>query len=334
MAEILSQAEIDALISSISPADPGTGVPATPRAAERPQRRVRAYDFRRPDKFSKDQLRTLQMVHEGFARLLTTHFTATFRTVVQLVVGSVDQATYAEFIRAIHNPSVLCPFRPHPLHGTCVLDINPVLAFPMLDRMFGGPGSGLKEVRELTEIEKQVMLRVVRGTLGCLQEAWANLTAVEPEPTEIETNPLFVQEAAPSEIVATITLDVRVGEHVGAITLCIPHLTLEPILVKLSAHNWFGGLQRPTLPEEVETMRLRLETAPVDLVAQLGRTELTMRELLQLAPGDVLMVQQPSAEPVLMLVDGRPKFAAEPGLRRGRLAARITGTIDKEDGDA
>lgn len=330
MAEILSQSEIDALIASLS--DTGAA-PASPGAVSerRGPRRVRVYDFRRPDKFSKDQLRTLHMVHEGLTRLLTTYYTGCFRTVVQLVVGSVDQGTYADFIRAVQNPSVLCPFQLHPLHGTCVLEINPVVAFPMLDRMFGGSGTALPELRDVTEIEKQVLMRVVRGTLDCLKEAWANLTAVEPEPGDLETNPLFVQEAAPNEIVVTIALDVRVGEHVGVITLCFPYLTLEPILAKLTAHTWFGGLHRPVQEQELALLHRKLNQAPVEVVAHLGSSAVTIGELLQLAPGDVLLLEQRTDQPVPVLVGDQLKFRAEPGQRQGRLALQVAEVVVKED---
>lgn len=337
MAEILTQAEIDALIASLvaEQAEAGsTGARRPARAAETAEsppthRRVRTYDFKRPDKFSKEQLRTLHVIHENFARLLTTHYTATFRTMVQLVVGSVDQSTYQEFIRSIHNPSIICPFSLKPLQGTCVLDINPVVGFPMIDRMFGGPGSALPRVRELTDIEATVMMRVIRGTLAALRDAWANIIVVEPEPMQIETNPIFVQYAAPNDICVTVAIDVRVGEHVGVITLCLPYLTLEPTLGKLSAHNWYGSGPVQQKEDDLRVLQQRIGTARVPLAVELGRTRLTVRELLDLGAGDLILLDQRADEDVTVLVGAQPKFRARPGLRRGRLAVQVTGLVPK-----
>lgn len=335
MAEILTQNEIDALIASLSAeaSDPRPSAPDKSQGWDRAPRRVRSYDFRRPDKFSKEQLRTLHVIHENFARLLTTFFTANFRTMVQLVVGSVDQSTYTEFIRSVHNPSVLCPFSLHPLQGTCVLDVNPVVAFPMLDRMFGGPGSALPHVRELTDIEKTVMMRVVHGTLGALRDAWANIAEVRPEPAGIETNPIFVQVAAPNEIVATIAVDVRVGEHVGVITLCIPHLTLEPILAKLSAHNWFGGAAKDVKPADMEVLRKQVSRAQVPVAVELGRAHLTLRELLDLGPGDLVVLNTRTDDPLMVYVGNHGKYTAHAGQRRGRVAVEVQEVVEKGDLD-
>lgn len=338
MAEILTQSEIDALIASLvaEQAEDGKGARAQfpagglePEGPATPARRVRTYDFKRPDKFSKEQLRTLHVLHESFARLLTTFYTATFRTMVQLVVGSVDQSTYQEFIRSIHNPSVICPFTLEPLQGTCVMDINPIVAFPMIDRMFGGPGTTLPRVRELTDIEATVMMRVIRGTLAAFRDAWANIVAVQPEPMNIETNPIFVQYAAPNDIVVTVAIDVRVGEHVGVITLCLPYLTLEPTLGKLSAHNWYGSGPVHQKEEDMRLLHQRIGTARVPVAVELGRTELTVRELLDLSAGDLIVLDRRVGEDVVVTVGDQPKFMAAPGQLRGRLAVQVTGLVPK-----
>lgn len=334
MAEILTQAEIDALISSLVSEEQGEEAGhKKEEVRHHGPRRVRTYDFRRPDKFSKEQLRTIQVIHEGFARLLTTFYTATFRTVVQLVVGSVDQVTYSEFIRSVHNPSVICPFTLNPLQGTCVLDINPVVAFPMIDRMFGGPGSALPRVRELTDIEQTVMMRVIRGTLEAYQEAWSNLVEFTPEAGALETNPIFVQVAAPNEIVVTIAIDVRVGEHVGVITFCLPYLTLEPVMPKLSTRNWFGTGAVRAQPEGRAALERRVGGALVPVTVELGATELTIGELLDLQPGDMIVLNRRVDEDLLVYVGNQPKFLGRPGQRSGRLAVKLTDLAAKGDPD-
>lgn len=250
---------------------------------------------------------------------------------VQMVVGSVDQNTYAEFIRSISNPSVICPFTVSPLPGTCVLDINPVIAFPMIDKLMGGPGAALQQVRPLTEIETAVMQGVLRGTLQAYAEAWKNISDLSITPGPIETNPMFVQVAAPSEIVITVAIDVRVGEHVGVITLCLPHLTLEPILDRLSAHNWFKTQAREVRPGDAEALEAIVGGARVPVVAELGRAELTVGEIIDLSIGDVILLEADRQSPVTVYVGNQAKFTGAPGRVRGKLAVEITGDATKGD---
>lgn len=333
MADILSQSEIDALISAMVNEDQGEGGSQSASATPLPKR-VRQYDFRRPDKFSKDQIRTLQMIHENFIRLLQTYFAARFRTMVQMVVGSVDQNTYGEFIRSVSSPSVICPFSMSPLAGTCVMDVNPVVAFPMLDRLMGGPGAGVAQSRALTEIETSVMQSVIQGSLNAYAEAWITVGEFRLEAGGIETNPVFVQVAAPGEIVITVAIDVRIGEHVGVITLCLPHLTLEPIVDKLSAHNWFKTQAREVKAADLAALESRVGGARVNVVAELGRTELSIREILDLNAGDVVVLETPMNNPLQIYVGNQPKFIGRPGRIRGRMAIEITGEARKgEDED-
>jgi len=329
LSDILSQAEIDALISAMVNQEQEAG--RQNAGANHAPKRIRQYDFRRPDKFSKDQIRTLQMIHENFIRPLQTYFAGRFRTMVQMVVGSVDQNTYAEFVRSISNPSVICPFTMSPLPGTCVLDINPVIAFPMIDRLFGGPGGSVPQSRPLTEIESAVMQGVIRGTLDAYGEAWRNVFDMRMTPGNIETNPMFVQVAAPSEIVITVAVDVRVGEHVGVITLCLPHLTLEPILDKLSAHNWFKTQSREIRPADAAAIESVVGEAKVPVTAEMGRVELTVGEILGLDLGDVVVLDTKLTDPVRVKVGSETKFLGKPGQIRGRVVVEIDGDAMKGD---
>jgi flagellar motor switch protein FliM len=329
LADILTQAEIDALIAAM--VNEGQEDDAHKAAASQAPKRVRQYDFRKQNKFSKDQVRTLQMIHENFIRPLQTYFAGRFRTMVQMVVGSVDQTTYAEFIRSISNPSVICPFSMAPLPGSCVLDLNPVVAFPMIERLFGGPGGALAQVRPLTEIEGAVMQGVIRGTLDAYAEAWRNVYEMKLTPGNIETNPMFVQVAAPGESVITVAIDVRVGEHVGVITLCLPHLTLEPILDRLSAHNWFKTQAREVKAADLAVLESVVGEARVPIVAELGRADLTIGEILELSVGDVILLDTDLENPVRLAVGNQSKFVGRPGQVRGRLAIEITGDATKGD---
>jgi flagellar motor switch protein FliM len=331
LADILTQAEIDALITAM--VNQEQEADSHKLTAQQAPKRIRQYDFRRQNKFSKDQVRTLQMIHENFIRPLQTYFAGRFRTMVQMVVGSVDQTTYAEFIRSISNPSVICPFTMAPLPGSCVLDLNPVVAFPMIERLFGGPGGALPQARPLTEIEGAVMQGVIRGTLDAYAEAWRNVYEMKLTPGNIETNPMFVQVAAPSEIVITVAVDVRVGEHVGVITLCLPHLTLEPILDRLSAHNWFKIQAREVKAADMAALESVVGEAKVLVMAELGRAELTVGEVVSLNVGDVILLESRVDDPVRVAVGNQAKFLGKPGQVRGRLAIEITGDTTRGDDD-
>jgi flagellar motor switch protein FliM len=250
---------------------------------------------------------------------------------VQMVVGSVDQNTYAEYVRGLSNPSVICPFRIDELPGTCVIDVSPVVAFPMIDRLFGGPGAAMPQSRPLTEIETSVITGVLRGVLEAYAESWKSVASWTITPGNIETNPLFVQVAAPNEIVITVALDVRIGEHVGVITICLPHLTLEPILEKLSAHNWFKTSVRDVRPGDQHALNATVQGARVSLVTELGRSELTVGEILELTQGDVIVLGTKVTDPVSVYVGNQPKFVARPGRVRDRIALEILGDAVKED---
>lgn len=341
MAEILTQREIDELIAQMGAGGeidlgaPPTGKTASARRDRESlgDKRVRVYDFRRPDKFSKDQLRTLSMIHDNFARLLTGYFSATFRTMVAVSIASVDDLTYEEFTRGVSNPSVMGIFSLGPLKGNAIIDINPNIAFPMIDRMFGGPGQGLDKPRPLTEIENTVMERLISGFLQILTEAWVNIAKLTPRMEGLESNPMFAQIVAPNEIVIIVTLDCKIGENRGQMAICLPYILIEPILPRLSAHNWFSATQREATPETLARLQGRLEEARVPLSVRLGEANLTVRDLLGLEKDDVIVLDQRVTDRLLAYIGNKPKFWAEPGKMGSRLAVRLTGLVEQKEDD-
>lgn len=341
MAEILTQREIDDLIAQMAAETGGRPAGRDNQSAARGKRardgseekRVRVYDFRRPDKFSKDQLRTLSMIHDNFARLLTGFFSATFRSMVSVGIASVDDLTYEEFTRGVSNPSVMGVFSLAPLKGNAIIDINPTIAFPMIDRIFGGPGQGLDKSRPLTEIETTVMERLTAGFLQNLAEAWANIANLTPRLEGIESNPMFAQIVAPSEIVIIVTLDCRIGDNRGQMALCLPYILIEPVLPKLSAHNWFSATQREATPETLALLQQRLEEARVPFSVRLGETQLTVEEVLELELGDVIVLDNVVRGDLLAYVGNKPKFWVQPGKLGSRLAVRLTRLTAEEEGE-
>lgn len=326
MTEILSQDEIDALLTAISTGE----VDTTDYSAAKEQRKVKIYDFRRPDKFSKDQIRTLQMMHETFARLTTTALSAQLRALVSVHVASVDQLTYEEFIRSIPNPTTLAVINMDPLKGSAVLEIDPSITFTIIDKLFGGMGESSKISRELTDIELSVMEGIIVRILGNLREAWSNVIDLRPRLGNIETNPQFAQIVPPNDMVVLITLETKVGEVEGMTNLCIPYITIEPVISKLSAQYWYSSIRKGATDENMSIIQGRLEAVELPVVAEIGEVEISMQEVLDLRVGDVVKLPDTKVNSDMVLrVGGRKKFKCRPGLMGNRVAVQIGESIEE-----
>lgn len=328
MADVLSQNEIDELLSAIS-----TGVVnAENIKQEQKQRKIKLYDFKRPDKFSKDQIRTLYMLHENFARLLNTYLSAHLRTMVQVSVASVDQLTYEEFIRSMPNPSVISVFEMRPLSGNALMEINPSIVFSIIDRLFGGVGTPPAKPRELTDIEQSIVARIVNKALESLSEAWRQVVNVEPRLEVIESNPQFTQIVPPNDMVVIITLQTRIAQTEGFINLCIPYLVLEPIMPKLTTSFWVASsIARAGSKTNVAQMQKKLERTLVPLMVELGRINVTVAEMLDLTVGDVVRLDSKVNAELPIIIGQHQKFKCKPGSSNNRIAVQITQVVSEED---
>ncbi|TGE39990.1 flagellar motor switch protein FliM [Desulfosporosinus fructosivorans] len=328
MGDILSQTEIDALLSALSDGQ----VDVEEMRTTKSQKRIRVYDFKRPNKFSKDQIRSLQNIHENFCRALTTYFSGNLHAVVESSVLSIEQITYDEFIRSLPNPTVLGLYSMDPLEGTVLIEVSPSLAFNVVDRLLGGQGEGAEKNRDLTEIEKTIIENRLSQIILLEEEAWTEIYEFKPHFVAMETNPQFTQIVAPNEMVVLITIEVKIGEEVGMINICMPYLVLEPILDKLSTFFLFSTHTKVSSPEQVQAIRRKIEWAKVDLIAFLGNSEILVRDLLNLAQGDVIALDQSVNEPLPIYVGEFMKFKSIPGLNGEHLAVQITEII-KEGGE-
>ena len=321
MTEVLSQDEIDQLLTAISSGDVETEE-VSHQATD--QRKIKIYDFKRPDKFSKEQIRTVSIMHETFARLTTTSLSAQLRSLVQVHVASVDQLTYEEFIRSIPNPTTLAVINMDPLKGSSVLEIDPAITFSIIDRLFGGKGESIKVSRDLTDIESSVMEGIVVRILGNMREAWSQVIDLRPRLGQIETNPQFAQIVPPTEMVVLVTLETKVGDVEGMMNFCIPYLTIEPIISKLSAQYWYSSVRRGATTENLNILRERLSTVDVNVYAEIGSMDLTVREVLALSVGDVVRLPNVRAgDPMTLNVGSRPKFLCRPGVVGKKIAVQI-----------
>lgn len=334
MSDILSQSEIDALLSALSdgPAvkeDNGSG--ALSGKGKDDRHTIKVYDFRRPNKFSKEQLHTIQAIHENFGRLITTFLAAHLRTVVQVNVTSVEQLTYEEVVNSIPNPTIMSIITMAPLEGNIILDIKPSIAFTIIDRLFGGPGEAPEKVRGLTDIERTVMERIINGMMDHFAEAWDNIIQLEPKLELMESNPQFAQVVSPTEMVVMVTLEMKVGEKQGLITLCIPYIVIEPVVTKLNAHFWYSGSGKKSTTQHLEVLRNNLEKAKVPMSVNLGHTVLTVAELIDLQVGDVVQLDSHVNHPLEVVVGTKTKFLGVPGLVGSRMGMQITAVVTEGD---
>lgn len=328
MTEVLSQEEIDQLLTAISSGD----IETEEIHQNTDQRKIKIYDFKRPDKFSKEQIRTVSIMHETFARLTTTALSAQLRSLVQVHVASVDQLTYEEFIRSIPNPTTLALINMDPLKGSAILEIDPAITFSVIDRLFGGKGEGTKAARELTDIENSVMESIIVRILGNMREAWSNVIDLRPRLGQIETNPQFAQIVPPTEMVVLVTLETKIGDVEGMMNFCIPYLTIEPIISKLSAQYMYSSVRRGTTTENLNILREKLASIEVPIIAEIGRMNLTVRDVLSLQLGDVIRLQSVHvSDPMVLNIGNRQKFVCRPGTVGSKLAVQILRKVEDID---
>ena len=322
--EVLSQNEIDALLSALSSGE----MDANQLKEEEKEKKVRSYDFKRALRFSKDQVRSLSRIHENYARMLTTYFSAQLRNYVHISVASVDQIPYEEFIRSIPTMTVLNIFSMDPLDGRIIFEINPNVAYAMLDRILGGRGTSLNKIENLTEIESTIMSNLFEKSLDNLQEAWASVIDIDPMLEEFEVNPQFLQLVSPNETVIVVSLNTTIGETSGMINICIPHVVLEPIIPRLSVHYWMQNeAQKERKPGEYEKLTKNISSTELELSVVLGETRITIDDLLELSKGDVLKLNQSIEEPLIMQSSEEPLFYVQPGSQKNNVAVQVIDEI-------
>jgi len=320
MTEVLSQDEIDQLLTAISAGDTDT-------EDFRPvndTRKIKIYDFKRPDKFSKEQIRTVSIMHETFARLTTTALSAQLRSMAHVHVASVDQLPYEEFIRSIPTPTTLAVINMDPLKGNAILEIDPSVTFSIIDRLFGGTGQGTKVQRDLTDIEQSVMEGIIVRILANMREAWTQVIDLRPRLGQIETNPQFAQIVPPSEMVVLVTLETKVGEEEGMMNFCIPYITIEPIISKLSSQFWFSSVRRSSTTQYMGVLKEKLSTVDMDVVAEIGSINLPVRDVLNLRVGDVVRLSNVRVgDPFTLSVGNKKKFLCQAGVIGKKVAVQV-----------
>lgn len=324
MADILSQEEIDSLLNALQS---GT-VDADEIKEKESDKKISLYNFKRPNKFSKDQLKTLQFIHENFARLVSTMLFGKLRTRASVAVASVEQMTYDEFIRSVPNPTIMNIFQINPLEGKSLLEISPQLVFYIIDKLFGGPGITNFKPRPLTEIEEIVVSRLMKEMLDHKIESWENIIDINPIFDTLETNPSFTQIVSPTEMIILITMNIQLGEELeGFMNICIPCYSLEPIANKLNAKYWYGSESKSQTPDILTSLNKKVKMTEMEVSALLGETYISIRELLDFRVGDVINLEKNLEGEIDIAVQEKKKFKGKIGLVGKSIGVQITRPI-------
>ncbi|HHV37947.1 MAG TPA: flagellar motor switch protein FliM, partial [Tepidimicrobium sp.] len=316
MSEVLSQNEIDSLLQALSSGE----VDVQEIKEVESSKKVRVYDFKNPQKIAKDQLRTLEIIHENLGRLFQTFLSGYLRAPVKISILTVDQFAYSEFSNAISNPAFLNVVEFRPLNGQILIDISTNIVYTIIDRLLGGDGVESQAMRTFTEIELSLLEGMMDKVMPIIQEAWENVIDLEPYLDKIETNPQFAQIVPPNETIALITMSIEVGPTEGMLNVCIPYLVIEPILDKLSTKYWFSTDQRELSEDELLAIRKRMLNTMVPVRVELGSTMLKINDVLSLQKGDVIRLDASTDGVAKVKVGSHVKFLGTIGTVKNKMA--------------
>jgi len=325
----LSQEEIDALINSLSG-------PAAP-VKEVESKRIKSFDFRfnkRLDKFSNNQLQTLRTLHENFTRLLNNSLSVYLRTRVEASIVSIEQISYGDFIASIGIPSILAIYSMDPLPGSGVVQVDLNLVFSIIDRLLGGPGWFPNKLRDLTDIERTLMQRFMARMLNSYRESWNYLLTLSLKIEALDSNPQFIPRIIPlDQIVAYVSMELKVGDMAGVMNFCLPYLVLQSVGSQLTDFQWSPTVVagRGMTEEDLAQLTRNVERAGVDVQVELGKTHVSLRDLVALKPGDVLVFDKPTSEPLVAKINDKEKFRVYPGMHRDKLAVQVSKIVRNED---
>jgi len=327
--QILDQTEIDALLSAVDDGainnETEAGMPASAPTAAARDSQIRAYDFKRPERVSKEQMRSLESLHETFSRNFGASLSGYLRTIVEVNIISIEQMTYSEFLQLLPNPTCMHLLSCQPLEGNMILEINPLIIFPIIDRLLGGGNdAAFIPDRALTAIEMMLVHCIIERATDTLQEAWLPITQIDFQVVRTESNPAMVQIVPPNEVVVVMGFEIGTGGRSGMMSFCIPFNVIEPIMSEFSGHNWSVYTRSGEDDMSKKNLVTRIEGTVIDLTAYMAEATISVDELMQLKPGDVLKTNKSSSSDLLITVNGRPKFRGKPGIYKGHKALSLT----------
>ena len=325
MGDVLSQNEIDNLLQALS-----SGELDAEEIKDSDEKQIKNYDFARPAKFSKEHLRTLEIIFEHYGRLLSTNLRVYLRKAIQVEVMNSEAVSYSEFSNALSNPVLLGIINFAPLKGNIILEIASNLGYAMVDRMLGGEGEPLEKTREFSEIELLIIERILTVCVNLLHEPWENVVDIHPRLERIETNSQFAQIISPSEMIAIVTINIKIGDVEGLMNVCLPYLTLEDIMDKLNTKYWYSTMQDKDEQQYVDAIETLISKAPIPMKAVLGNSTISVSDFSGLQVGDIIRLDTKVNQELDVFVGNIKKFTALPGSSGDKYAVRITSVIREE----
>lgn len=325
MGDVLSQNEIDNLLQALS-----SGELDAEEIKDSDEKQIKNYDFARPAKFSKEHLRTLEIIFEHYGRLLSTNLPVYLRKAIQVEVMNSEAVSYSEFSNALSNPVLLGIINFAPLKGNIILEIASNLGYAMVDRMLGGEGEPLEKTREFSEIELLIIERILTVCVNLLHEPWENVADIHPRLERIETNSQFAQIISPSEMIAIVTINIKIGDVEGLMNVCLPYLTLEDIMDKLNTKYWYSTMQDKDEQQYVDAIETLISKAPIPMKAVLGNSTISVSDFSGLQVGDIIRLDTKVNQELDVFVGNIKKFTALPGSSGDKYAVRITSVIREE----
>ena len=325
MGEVLSQDEIDNLLKALS-----TGELDADEMKNTDERQVKDYDFARPAKFSKEHLRTLEIIFEHFGRLLATNLPAYLRKSVSVDVVNSEVVIYSEFSNALSNPVLLGVVGMDPLMGNVIMEMASNLGFAIVDRLLGGVGNSLEKERDFSEIELSILERVFTICVNLLHEPWENVVEITPRLNRIETNSQFAQIISPSETIAIVTINLKIGDVEGLMNICLPYTTLEPVMDKLNTKYWFSTMKEKDSISYEAAIENIIDNALIPMKAVLGTSKINVQDFVNLQLGDVIRLDRKVDDELEVYVGNIKKFKALPGYSDNKYAVRVTEILREE----
>ena len=322
MGEVLSQNEIDNLLAALS-----SGELDADDMSDASDKQVKNYDFKRPTKFSKEHLRTLEIIYEHYGRLLSTNLPVYLRKNIQVSVASSETVIFSEFTNALSNPVILGIVNFQPLGGTILIELAAQLGFAIIDRMLGGAGDPLEKNRDFTEIEMTIIEKMMVVCMQLMREPWKNVVDINPVMERIETNSQFAQVIAPNDMIAIVTLNMKIGDVEGFMNVCLPFFTLENVMDKLNTKYWYANMQEKNEEEFQENIEALIKRVDVPVKAALGKTNISVNDFVNLQVGDIIRLDTDVDQDLTVYVGNIKKFTALPGSSKDKYAVRVTSVI-------
>ncbi|GMQ60485.1 flagellar motor switch protein FliM [Vallitalea sediminicola] len=327
MGEVLSQHEIDDLLNALNTGE----LDVDEYRSNANEKQIKDYDFARPSKFSKEQLRTLEIIFEHYARLISTTLPAYLRTATQVDVVNSEAISYSEFANALSNPILLGVVDFSPLKGSFVVDLSVNIGYAIIDRLLGGKGETLDRERDFSEIEVLLIEKILVICIQNMREPWKNVVELSPRLEKIETNSQFAQVISPTDVVALITLSMKIGPVEGLMNFCIPYLCLEPIMDKLNTKYWFSTIQSTNEELYKEIIEHQIDNVKIPIKTVLGRSNISVNDFVNLQKGDIIKLSDKVDSEMDVYVGNIKKFKGKPGIFNNKNAIKITSIIREEE---